>query len=148
MYKVITAVLLMVVTATTSLAAEWKTVQVVGGEVRAVTTTAIAGAHTPDPAKNEYPTDYVFPVEDVMYWKKVGNDWVAMNLAEQAVVNESKKQKALVDAQANVDMDALFQAVADAVKNSLKTKAEVEQAFKAGVDPKKQKDTADKMSNK
>jgi len=142
MKKVITAVLLMV--AATSLAAEWKTVQAAGGEVKAVITTANSKAYTPDPAKNEYPVDYAFPVEDFMYWKKVGNNWVAMSPAEQVVVNESKKQKALAAAQANVDMDALFQAVADAVKNNLKTKAEVEQAFKAGVDPKK----ADKLSNK
>lgn len=135
MKKIVSMILL--ATALTSTAAEWKVVYVKDGEPVSVGTIANTKVYTPDPAKNEYPMDYVFPDVDKMYWKKNGNDWVAMNADEKLVVDNAKKQKTLDEAVADVDMDALFTAIAESIKKNDKTAEAVKANFKAAVDPKK-----------
>jgi len=73
------------------------------------------------------------------YIVKDGAVWRDMDSAESNAVNAVIQQEVTDKASAGVDMDALFQAIADAVKGNLKTKAEVKEAFKSGVDPKKEK---------
>jgi len=46
---------------------------------------------------NEYPENYLFPTNQVKFWKKVGNDWAGMTIAEQdAVLDAEADVKATV----------------------------------------------------
>jgi len=141
--------LLMLVICTTSALADsaWQKVDVKNGEVMGVTRKFGTKAHTPDPAKNEYPVGYSFPQTNMMYWKKSGDDWVVMTAGEQTAKDAITKQETTVTASADVDMDALFQTIADAVKGNLKTKPEIIAVFKDAVDPKKA-DKKNKEKNK
>lgn len=137
MVKLISALLLLSVMSASAVN-EWKVVFVKGGEAVSVASCYSGSDKIIDPSKNEYPSDYAFPAEDMMYWKKVGNDWVAMDAGEKLAVDEAKKQKALDDAVANVDMEALLKCIAESIKNNDKTFEAVKANFKASVDPKKQ----------
>jgi hypothetical protein len=96
---------------------------------------------------DEYPTDYVFPTNAPMYWKKVGNDIVAMTEAEQAAVNSNLQAEVTVATTGDAQMDAILRTVAKAVDQNAKTYEEVVAIFKSEVDPKKVKDK-DKNKNK
>jgi hypothetical protein len=89
--------------------------------------------------ENEYPMDYAFPTNAMMYWKKVGNDWVGMTEPEQATVNSNIQQTALETATDDEISDAMLGCIAEAIKQNAKTKAEVKAIFKDQVDPKKKK---------
>ena len=100
---------------------------------------------------NEYQWDYSFPTNDIIYWKKQGNDWVAMTLAEQADVDSALQQKVTDDATSDVDMDALFKLIVHLNDQSVKNKnyAYVTNYFKNAVsldkaDKKKKKNSSAK----
>ena len=142
----ILAILLLTATMATA-GSEWYTVSVKDSEaVKLIYHNAIK-THVPDPAKDEYPLNYTFPQTNMMYWKKVDTDWVMMTAGERTAKDATLKQEATVTAETNVDMDALFQTIADAVKGNLKTKPEIIAAFKDAVDPKKA-DKKNKEKNK
>lgn len=42
--------------------------------------------------ENEYPISYTFPTNDFKFWKKVGNDWVAMTVPEQQALIDAKAE--------------------------------------------------------
>ena len=48
-----------------------------------------------------YPDDYEFPDVPFKYWKKVGNDWVAMTEEEQAAVDAA--EQAAIDAKKSAE---------------------------------------------
>ena len=99
-----------------------------------------AGAYTPDVTNDEYPDGYAFPTNAPMYWKKVGNDIVAMTPAEQAVVNSNLQTEVTVATTGDAQMDAILRTIAEAIKNNEKTYEGVVAIFKGQVDPKKVKD--------
>ena len=73
------------------------------------------------------------------YIIKDGTDWRDMTPAEVTTVDTKIKDEVTVDAEADVDMDAIFHMVANAIKNNAKTYDEVKDLFTDGVDPKKAK---------
>ena len=77
--------------------------------------------------------------EKAPYIIKDGEVWRDMVQAEKDAVDAVIKQETTVAAEADVDMDALFHAVAESIKNNDKTYEAVKANFKAGVDPKKAK---------
>lgn len=115
----------------------WIVIAERGGEATAKLTVSSAQPYAPDPAKNEYPESYSFPATNMMYWKKVGTDWVEMDAAEKLAVDASKKEKVTVLATDDAINDALIAAIAEAIKQNAKTYDEVKAIFKGKVDPKK-----------
>jgi len=75
------------------------------------------------------------------YIIKDGAVWRDMTQQEIDVVDAGIKQERLDEANSDVDMDALFNALATLLN---KPRADVEAAFKSGVDPKKKKSKKDK----
>ena len=79
--------------------------------------------------------------EEEPYIIKDGPVWRDMTQAEKDALDDQLKQAALDKAVTKLDMDALFNALADLLN---KPRADVEAAFKTGVDPKKAKKEKDK----
>ena len=121
-----------------AISAEWKTVSVTAELGEPYLISSCGDAKPPHSyGDNEYPPDYAFPTNDMLYWKKVGSDWVNMTTAEKLAKDGAVKQRALDAAIADASLDALMQTIADAIAGNLKTKEEIKAAFKANVDPKK-----------
>lgn len=102
---------MMMVLASNGLAASWYTVSTnVDGSAKEKWLTIQALPHTL--GVNEYPADYPFPTNNMVYWKKVGGDWVSMNSNEMAQVDVKLKQDETRRAVGDVDLDALFALIA------------------------------------
>lgn len=133
---------LLILVAGVAQAGEWYKVDVTDGEAKSLTKYISGKAHTPDPAKNEYPINYSFPTNEMMYWKKVGTDWVEMNQAEKNAVDAAIRAQAEAEAVADAQLDAILRAIADNIQG--KTYDDIKASFKANIDPKKHKNNKKK----
>lgn len=99
---------------------------------------------------NEYPENYAFPTNDIQYWKKSGNDWIAMTPAEQTNVDMVVQQSIADIAGSDVNMDALFKVMAHLNDQSIKNKdyAYITNYFKNAVSPSKAKKKKEQQNNK
>lgn len=61
------------------------------GFVRSVSRIVSAKDYSPDPARNEYPADYVFPDAPARYWKVDGTNVTEMTDAEKYQVDHGHK---------------------------------------------------------
>ena len=86
--------------------------------------------------ENEYPMDYAFPTNDIRYWKKSGNDIIAMTPEEQATVDDAEKESVVADEGISAFEDALLGYLAD---KDGKTKKQIRDALKAKVDKNKKR---------
>ena len=74
--------------------------------------------------------------EEAPYIVKDGAVWRDMNQAEKDALDAQLQQDALDKAKTDVNIDAIIKALADLLNKPV---ADIEEAFKTGVDPKKAK---------
>jgi hypothetical protein len=130
-------IILTVLTVATVIASpvgSWKHADKKGNVYIGVSTVQSGTAKEISADNDEYPADYAFPAIDPKYWKKSGNDIVAMTPAEQAVVDEATKTKATADENLTPFEDALLGYLADKFN---KTKEEVRAEVKNKVNKDK-----------
>jgi hypothetical protein len=80
--------------------------------------------------ENVYPSTTVFPTNSFEYWKKTGDDWVAMTQAEQEAADEVFLDKYLDDQYSDPTMSALIKSTA--IINGI-TEAELKLSMRSNI---------------
>lgn len=132
---------LFAVTLIASPVSKWKQTTKKDGLYTGVASVASGTAKEISADANEFPEDYAFPTNAPMYWKKVGNDIVAMTEAEQAAVNSNLQAEVTVATTGDAQLDAILRTISEVSKGGSKSYAEVVEIYTGQVDPKKAKKT-------